>query len=357
MMIKFIDKFLKLYYVAMLFFTIAAVITIFIRVNGEVAYFEDMPTDDLETNQSSESIELVGEEIFENFNNTEFMEHLVKRHKHVVEEGLTINDINRSIKIQSLRQIANTFKEEPVKTKKEEAISDYTQVSNWFYPIIYKLREPFLYDKETLVPENFNYKVFRLESNSNHVIREQYNNPVDASRNFSLDWNIKIKKDLSDYDDDYKLVQYTQLIATLFIYESGEQPDYSSVTYPAPRENDAIYDIYPNYRSTEPSVTLEDLFFSSIIILTLIWGVIMFGFQLGFKSIIKNQYPEIYKSLGKAKLTGNDNWTPFITNHEFMALENNTLDMYGKHLSFVYTHIRIYLMMMILIISMIKIVG
>ncbi|MCK5027810.1 MAG: hypothetical protein KAS07_05320 [Candidatus Pacebacteria bacterium] len=357
MMLKFIDKFLKFYYIAMLFFTIAAVITIFIRVNGEVDYFEDTSTDNQETNQSSESIELVGEEIFKNFNNTEFMGSLVKRHKQVIEEGLTISDINQSIKIQSLREIANTFKEKPVKTKKEEAISDYTQVSNWFYPVIYKLRKSFLYNSETLDPKNFNYEVFRLESNTNHVIREQYNDLVDESRNFSLDWKIKIEKDISGYDDDYKPVKYTQLTAALSIYKPGKQPDYSSATKPAPYDEASSYDIYANYYPAESSVTMEDLFFSSLIILTLIWGAIIFGFQLGFKNIIKNQHPEIYKNLGKARLTGNDNWAPFIINHEFRSLKNNTLDIYGKHLGFVYTHIRTYLMMMILVISMIKIIG
>ncbi len=83
----------------------------------------------------------------------------------------------------------------------------------------------------------------------------------------------------------------------------------------------------------------------------------MYTFHFSFKGIIKSQYPDTYERLGKSKLTGNDNWTPYIINHGFTELGNSTLNIYGIHLSFVYTHIRTYLMMMILVISLIKISG
>lgn len=528
-MIGFIDKFLRLYYVGMLVFTVAAVITIFIRVNADEVYYEEVAPSDQEQHEASDSIELVGSEAFQNFDQAKFSEYLIERHKQMLEEGFVnteIIEISRSQKLmnaalsQNFERIANetadveqakdyqktaeNLRKKSIQTKKEEFESNYSQVSNWFYPVIHRLRKELLYKKDFIDTKNFSYDVFKPENHYGYTIRERYIDLVDSSRSFYLDWYIKIKQDIDGFTDDWTPVKYTQLTATLSIYENGDQPNYSPKTVsslvggialtnefmgllitkkyqeaakllktyssidvdeyidkiknihayieknapvltsmkaimPYDYDHQVIQISYENKKGSDNPVynvkelhtfaeensvaissfennipiyltkesvrigydtnyedsrfdkdysvitydflltkkndgfiisdgrvdnysfdvllSLEDIFFSMIIVLTLIWFIIMLKLHFGFKNIIKDEYPAIYEKLGKAKLTGNDNWTPYITNHEYTNLGDSTIDMYGKHLSFVYTHIRTYLMMMILVISVIKITA
>lgn len=472
----------------MLLFTIAAVIAIFIRENDVEVYFEETETAEQEQHEASDSIELVGDEIFQNFNQDEFSEHLVKHHKQALIEGFIDterteikrnwqqmkneiakknNEIAQKIEQMSkdtsnaeearrLQRIAKKLKREDPHTKKEPD-SDYARVSNWFYPVIHRLRKELLHDKNYIDANNFSIDILSPENHSDYVIREEYVDSTDTSRNFFLDWKINIEKNISGFDDSYTPVKYTKLTAALSLYEAEDQPNYSPATslstseaiditdkitkllitknykeatkllksytsveaekivnkvkslnkfieknapelifvdadipdedrfWPLRVEYEAFYDdsrfdidtsvlsytflldkkddgliisdFRTHYFTYEALLTLEALFFSSIIILVLIWGIIMLTFQFKFKSIIRTQYPDTYKKLGKPKLTGNDNWTPYIINHDFTELGNSAIDIYGTHLSFVYAHIRTYLMMMILVISLIKIMS
>lgn len=530
-MIGFIDKFLKLYYVGMLVFTVAAVIAIFIRVNADEVYYEEVAPTEQEQLEASDSIELVGSEAFQNFDQAKFSEYLVVHHKQVLEEGFVdteIIEISRAQKLlnaalsqnferiaketadvkqaKDYQKTAESLRKKSIQTEKEEFDSNYSQVGNWFYPVIHRLRKEILYKKDFIDTKNFSYEVFRRENHYGYTIREKYIDLVDASRSFYLDWYINIKKNIDGFTDDYTSVKYTQLTATLSFYEDGDQPNHSpktvsslvggvaltnelmgllitkryreatkllntyssidvdeyinkiknthtyieknspvltsmkaimpydygydyqviQITYENNKGSDnPIYNIkelrafaeensaeisrfendIPIYLAREPVrigydtnyedsrfdkdysvikydflltkkndgfiisdgrvdnfsfdvlLSLEDIFFSMIIVLTLLWSIIMLKMHFGFKSIIKDEYPAIYEKLGKSKLTGNDNWTPYITNHEYTKLGNSTIDMYGTHLSFVYTHIRTYLMMMILVISVIKLTA
>ena len=476
----FIDKFLRLYYVGMFVFAIAAVVTIFIRVNGDEVRYVDAILTEQELHEASDSIELVGAEVFQNFNQTKFAEYLVKYHKKVLKEGFVdttplkksqrrmnahmsrlldaaSKDATDKGESESLRQLANTLKEASAQEKSEEPVSNYAKVKDWFYPVIHRLRKALLSGMDSIDAKNFSHKVFRVEGYSTHIIREEYIDPADASNNFYLDWRIEIEKDIDGFDANYTRVQYTELTAALSRYEDGDQPNYSPKTISsrsdavdvthtitgllatgkyldadkllktytstdaeniinnvkgllafmemnAPtltsiradmsdlygdwpdrviyvaRYKDSRFDIddsilrytfilskmkggfiisdmQVDYFTSEASLVLEDLFFSAVILLTLIWGGVMLTFHFDFKRIIKNQYPATYKKLGKTRLTGHDDWTPYIIGHGFKELGNSTINMYGTHLSFLYTRIRVFLMMMILVISLIKIMD
>jgi hypothetical protein len=101
----------------------------------------------------------------------------------------------------------------------------------------------------------------------------------------------------------------------------------------------------------------KDLFFITLIFLILVWGIIILLLQSQFKVTIQRRYPDLYKRLGKSSLIGRDNWTPFINNQEYLELGDPDLNRYGGHLSLFFVKIRVYLMLLILTISVIKIVG
>ena len=101
----------------------------------------------------------------------------------------------------------------------------------------------------------------------------------------------------------------------------------------------------------------EDLFFLVMIFFILVWGATIWVFHTQFRDIIKLRYPATYKNLGKQSLTGNDNWTPYINSHSYIELNDEDINFYGYHLNLVYTKIRVYLMMMVLAISVIKIIS
>lgn len=163
-MIWFIDKFLKFYYVLMLAFTIAAVIAIVDRIHGDELIFNEPLSTGTERNEVSDSVELVGHDVLRGIDYTEFSHYLVKRHKEVIKNGLTINDINLSRKVKFLRQFANTLKKEPVQEKEATQSDNLTQVFDFFYPLVFRLREKILPDEMSLDAKKFSYQVFDLKS-------------------------------------------------------------------------------------------------------------------------------------------------------------------------------------------------